>query len=154
MIEWAEKFILLVQLALGFEWLRSGLEKILAGTFPATLQGALRHLLADNPHKTYRIFQEKILVPYARPLGFVTMWFQFLAGLTLIVAVPFLWAAVNPADRQIAAYLSIFALAGLGFLNANFWFAAGWSNVSTNQLNTLMLWLSVILIYFLAFGVL
>jgi len=78
--------LLLVQICLGYEWLVSGLTKIVHGDFPAGLAAELRHISAAAP-AWYRSFLDGAVVPHAVAFGYVIEIAELAVGILLLVAV-------------------------------------------------------------------
>lgn len=74
--------LLLVQLALGYEWLVSGLTKIVHGDFPRRLSGELADLQAQAPG-WYRGFLTGAVEPHGRAFGYAIEVSELIAGIVL-----------------------------------------------------------------------
>lgn len=77
--------LLLVQVVVGYEWLVSGLSKLVHGDFPAGLRAALEELSATAPG-WYRGFLEGTVAPHAHLFAYAIEWSELLAGIALLVA--------------------------------------------------------------------
>ena len=77
-----------VYLILGYEWLLSGLNKDLAGTFRSGLADRLRGSLVDNPHGWYVAFVERGVLPH------VAVFAAAVEVGEVLVAAGLLWGAL------------------------------------------------------------
>jgi thiosulfate dehydrogenase (quinone) large subunit len=75
--------LLLVQLCLGYEWLVSGLTKIVHGDFPGGLGGELADLGKQSPG-WYRGLLTNAIEPHAQLVGYGIEIAELLAGVVLI----------------------------------------------------------------------
>lgn len=74
-----------VQLVVGYEWLISGLTKLVRGGFP----GGLAENLTDKSGSMYRwywSFLDWLVIPNARAFGYLIMWGELAIGVALIGA--------------------------------------------------------------------
>lgn len=76
--------LLLVQIVLGYEWLVSGLTKLLDGGFPQGLATNLRDMSAGAP-AWYRHFLASVVLPHAQLFGYAIEVAEVVAGAILIV---------------------------------------------------------------------
>jgi thiosulfate dehydrogenase [quinone] large subunit len=76
--------LLLVQIVLGYEWLVSGLTKLLNGDFPHGLAGELRDMSGGAP-AWYRHFLASLVLPHAQLFGYAIEVAEVVAGAILIV---------------------------------------------------------------------
>jgi thiosulfate dehydrogenase [quinone] large subunit len=119
--------LLLVQLALGYEWLVSGLTKIVHGDFPRGLAGELADLHAQAPG-WYRGFLTGAVEPYGRAFGYAIEVSELLAGVVLVgAALGLLFGASrlsSRVQRRLQLATGAAALVGLALL-VNFELASG-----------------------------
>ena len=78
--------LLLVQIVLGYEWLVSGLTKVLRGGFPQGLAPELRDMSNGAPG-WYRHFLSGLVLPHAQAFGYVIEIAELAVGILLLVAV-------------------------------------------------------------------
>jgi thiosulfate dehydrogenase (quinone) large subunit len=97
--------LLLVQVVIGYEWLVSGLTKIVNGDFPAGLAGGLRDMSKAAPG-WYRSFLDGAVIPHAVAFGYAIEVAELAIGVVLLVAV------LRPPAR-IARYLPALTAAAL-----------------------------------------
>lgn len=119
--------LLAVQIIIGYEWLVSGLDKIVQGNFPAGLADELLEKSAGT-QAWYRAFLERTVIPNARLFGYAIETSELLAGVTLIGgALVWLLAWDRVSDRLREGVLLATAAAAIGgaFLAINLHFANG-----------------------------
>lgn len=74
--------LLLVQVAVGYEWLVSGLSKLARGDFPSGLRGALAELSPQAP-SWYRAFLAGVVEPHARAFGYAIELSELAVGIVI-----------------------------------------------------------------------
>jgi thiosulfate dehydrogenase [quinone] large subunit len=124
--------LLLIQVCIGYEWLVSGLTKVVHGDFPAGLGAALRDMSKTAPG-WYRGFLDGAVIPHAVAFGYAIEIAELAVGIVLLVAVlrlPALIARYMPVATAAALLVGImlavnFALAngssfGLGLATDSF----------------------------------
>jgi hypothetical protein len=122
--------LLVVQLLVGYEWLMSGLTKIVRGGFPSGLSDELR----DKSQGTagwYKGFLDGTVIPHASTFGYVIEVSELLVGLALIIAALvwlLRWERLPEAGRL--AILATTAIASFGavVMAVNFHLANGASH--------------------------
>ncbi len=77
--------LLFVQLIVGYEWLLSGLAKLVRGDFPDGLEIQLMALAQDSPG-WYRDFLDGAVIPRAHTVGYLIELGELATGLVLITA--------------------------------------------------------------------
>lgn len=112
--------LLLVQVCIGYEWLVSGLTKIVHGDFPAGLAAELEDMSKAAP-SWYRGFLDGAVVPHAVAFGYAIEIAELAIGIVLLVAVLRLPVWLG---RHVPA-LTAAALVGGVVLAANFALANG-----------------------------
>jgi hypothetical protein len=76
-----------LQAALGYEWLVSGLDKILYGRFPESLGGLLASVLrVGNITTPFAALLRALALPHPLFFGYLIEWSETLAGLALLGA--------------------------------------------------------------------
>ena len=76
-----------LQVALGYEWLASGLDKLLYGHFPAALGGLLAGVLRGGAVPApFAALLRAVALPRATLVGRLVQWGEMLAGLALLAA--------------------------------------------------------------------
>lgn len=119
--------LLLIQLFLGYEWLMSGLTKVVRGGFAAGLADELAEK-SEGVGGLYGSFLDEVAIPNAEVFGWLIVAGELVVGIGLAAAglVWLLrWERLGPSGRS--AVLAVTALAALGgiFMNVNFHLANG-----------------------------
>ena len=119
--------LLAVQIFLGYEWLMSGLSKVLAGDFASGLAGTLSDQAKDLTGP-YKAFLDTIVIPNGQQFGYLVMAGELALGFVLIVA-PLLWLArwSRLTVRGRSIILSLIVLSGVVaiIMNVNFHLMSG-----------------------------
>lgn len=119
--------LLVVQLAVGYEWAMSGLTKVVRGGFPSGLADELRDKSAGAA-SWYRSVLDSIVIPNASVWGYAIEIVELVVGLVLIgVAVVWLfrWERLSGGARR-AALMGVVVASLAGVLMAvNFHLANG-----------------------------
>lgn len=130
-------------LILGVVWLHSGVEKLLSGNFPRSLGKTLTFFAngapngPSNPYPWFKSFLLQNAVPQSQVLGHLIQWSELLIGVALIALV--VGHAMFHLSGRTWHALFILPLLGAALMNLMFWLAAGWTGVSTAELNVMML---------------
>lgn len=122
-------------LTVGLLWLRSSLGKLADGKFVEGLGTTLVKFAANNPYPWYKDFLNSVAIPNSYLFALLTMWGEFLTGLSLTLGA--LLLIFGKSNKLILIGLKSGLLGGMG-LNLFFWLAAGWTSPSTDGLNLLM----------------
>lgn len=119
--------LLLVQLVVGYEWLASGLTKLVRGDFPGGLAGELRER-SEGAAGWYRSFLDGTVIPNAHAFGYLIEITELVTGVALIAA-GLAWLAAwerLPGGGRAAVLLTTAAAALAGVVMAvNFHLANG-----------------------------
>ena len=127
--------LLAVQLLVGYEWLMSGLTKIVRGGFPSGLADELRDK-SQGAAGWYKSFLDGSAIPHASTFGYLIEIGELLVGLALIVAALvwlFRWERLPEAGRlailattAIASFVAIFMAVNFHLANGapHPWFIA------------------------------
>lgn len=122
--------LLLLEMIIGYEWLVSGVAKIVRGGFPS---GLAKELLekSEGALPWYVSLMKSAIIPNAEVFGYLIMYAEVLAGIALLVG-PFIWLCAwdRVSDRLRAAVLFFTAVAMIGttFLAINLHLANGGSH--------------------------
>ncbi|HEX7737340.1 MAG TPA: hypothetical protein VF458_21010 [Ktedonobacteraceae bacterium] len=73
-----------IQAIIGWEWLMSGSNKLLSGTFPQGLANTITSLMKDNPDGWYVSFLQNTILPQSVFYGYLIEWAEVLIGIILI----------------------------------------------------------------------
>lgn len=122
-----------IQAIVGYEWLISGSNKILAGTFPQGLADTLTQNLKDNPNGWYVSFLQGAVVPHSVFWAYVIEFCELGMGLALLAGAILLCgtlpkrgekfytlARVEVGAAAVAAFLCV-----LLCINFHFWMGDG-----------------------------
>jgi hypothetical protein len=119
--------ILLVQVFVGYEWLNSGLTKIVRGGFPSGLAADL-HDRVQSATGWYRSFIDGSIVPHAVVFGYTIEIGELLVGIGLIAAALiwiFRWQHLPHGGRIAVLTITILASLSAIFMAINFHLANG-----------------------------
>ena len=128
-----------LQLLVGYEWLVSGVDKLLFGLFPERLGGLLTPLISGGqPPGFFAALLRQVAMPNAVFFGHVIEWGETLAGVGLITAGlmallrPLLerhlhgtLAVIFAGSLRLLGFLAPLAAAGAGLLGLSFFFLDG-----------------------------
>ena len=119
--------LLLVQILIGYEWLISGLTKVIDGGFPQGLAAELRDSSQAAP-AFYRSFLDNVVIPHGQLFGYLVEIGEIAGGVALIGAaviwilrwdrLSFSWQTGVLAATAVASLIGI-------FMNVNFHLANG-----------------------------
>jgi thiosulfate dehydrogenase [quinone] large subunit len=112
--------LLLVQFCIGYEWLVSGLTKLVHGDFPRGLAAELKDMSTAAPG-WYRSFLDSVVLPHAVAFGYAIEIAEVAVGIVLLVAVLRLPGWIG---RYMPAAAAVGLVVGL-FLAVNFALANG-----------------------------
>ncbi|MDP9343030.1 MAG: NAD(P)/FAD-dependent oxidoreductase, partial [Actinomycetota bacterium] len=119
--------LLAVQLVVAWEWVVSGLTKIVRGGFPQGLAADLRETSTDAT-AWYRSFLRHVIIPNAKPFGYLIEAGELIIGIVLVVAgLAWLlrWESLRRPQRDAVLLSTIGACLAGAFLNLNFYLASG-----------------------------
>ena len=132
MLNRSTRFLLAaLQAILGWEWLMSGGNKLLSGTFPQGLAATLKDGFKDNPNDWYVAFLQQNILPHSLFYGYPIEWTEVTIGMILLGgALVLLGQPRLPGEPQhgLAAsyYITVAIAAAIGaFLTVNFHFLMG-----------------------------
>lgn len=119
--------LLAVQALLGYEWLMSGLTKVVRGGFPGGLAEELREK-SEGAASWYSSFLDSVVIPNGSLFGVLIIVGELAVGVALIAAAAlwaFRWQKLGPQGRT--ALLAVTVAAGVGsiLMNMNFHLANG-----------------------------
>lgn len=127
---------LLILISNGFIFLRSGYEKLEGGQFVSSLPQTLTKFSSKNPYPLFKSFLENTAIPNSTTLGYLTMYGEIFAGLSIILCS--LYLLITKKLTKHVLFILLLGLLTGAFLNAIFWLAAGWTSPSTDGLNLIM----------------
>jgi thiosulfate dehydrogenase (quinone) large subunit len=121
---------LLIQIAVGYEWLVSGLAKILNGGFPTGLAAEMKDR-SVNAVAWYARFLDRVVIPHGVLFGYLVEWGELLVGIAMIsTAVLWLWRwrRLSSTWRYVVLIAIIASSAAAIVMNINFHLANGASH--------------------------
>jgi hypothetical protein len=119
--------LLVVEMVIGYEWLMSGLVKLVHGDFPTGLAAVLLEKLPKVP-AWYASFLRAVVIPNAASVGYAIEIAELLAGLVLLVGpliALLVWEHVPHRLRRAVLLLTAVATIGGAFLAINLHVANG-----------------------------
>ena len=120
-----------IQAIIGWEWLMSGGNKLLSGTFPQGLAGTLIPLLKKNPDSWYVAFIQHTILPQSVLYGYLIEWTEVTLGLLFLGGAVILLSPLQSVEQKqdrVAAAYSIAAMCASvigAVLTINFHFLMG-----------------------------
>jgi uncharacterized membrane protein YphA (DoxX/SURF4 family) len=122
--------LLLIQLVVGYEWLNSGLTKIIRGGFPSGLAPDLSDRVKSAPG-WYESFTKSAVLPHAVFFGYLIEIGEVLVGVGLIVGAALWivrWGELPNCCRRITLSMIILSALGGIVMAVNFHIANGGSH--------------------------
>ena len=113
--------LLVVEMIIGYEWLISGLVKVVRGDFPAGLAATLLEKLPKVP-AWYASFLGAVVIPNATAFGYAIEIAELLAGVVLLVGpvvALFAWERLPHRMRKAVLFFTAVATIGGAFLAIN-----------------------------------
>lgn len=129
-------WLVLIQWVLAFEWIQSGWGKFASSSFMDGIAKTLGGFAAKTQFGFYSDFLKSTALQNPTLFGNVVRFSEVLAGLAF--ALGGLWLLKFGNMPKILTIGMVVAFYGAALLNANFWFAAGWSSPSTAGINMVM----------------
>lgn len=87
MVQKSTRYLLAaLQAIIGWEWLMSGGDKMLSGTFPQGLGAALANGIDGNPNGWYINFLQSYVFPHSIFFGYLVEWTEVVTGIVLLTA--------------------------------------------------------------------
>jgi thiosulfate dehydrogenase [quinone] large subunit len=114
---------LLVEALVGYEWLASGLTKLVHGDFPGGLAATLGDMGKQSP-AWYRGFLDAVVIPHAQAFGYAIELGELMLGVVLLAAAAISLLHDRRGDRIANGLIAVCAGVGL-FLAANLELANG-----------------------------
>ena len=119
--------LLAIQILIGYEWLMSGLTKIVRGGFPSGLADELT-AKSEGVGGWYRDFLDNVVIPNATGFGYLIELSELLVGAGLIGAAViwlFAWDRIGVAGRTTVLAATSLAAVGGTVMNVAFHMANG-----------------------------
>ncbi len=120
-----------VQAIIGWEWLMSGGNKLLSGTFPQGLAETLTSMMKNNPDNWYVAFLQQAILPQSVLYGYLIEWTEVTIGMILLGGAFVLLGRPRSKGQPQYRLTIIYSLAAMSaalvgaFLTINFHFLAG-----------------------------
>lgn len=120
-----------VQALIAWEWLASGINKLVSGTFPQTLGDALNDGIKGNPNGWYVSLLQSFVLPHSVAFGYFIEWIELIMGLLFVAGIVLLLRKQIMVGEprhglEIGFYTAIIVAALIcAFLCVNFHFWAG-----------------------------
>lgn len=120
-----------VQAIIGWEWLMSGGNKLLSGTFPQGLAETLTSMMKNNPDSWYVAFLQHSILPQSVLYGYLIEWTEITIGIILLGGAFLLLAQPRSKGQSQYRLTIIYSVAAMSaalvgaFLTINFHFLAG-----------------------------
>ena len=134
------------QTLLAYEWAMAGWEKIATPKFVGGISNTLNFFAGQNPFPWYKSFLMQSTLPNAKMFAYAVQYGELAVGLGLAVGAGVYLFVKNEMAKRTAMTVSILALLGGAFMNANFYLAAGWTSPAAAGTNVVMFWAAVILV--------
>ncbi|MCL5093872.1 MAG: hypothetical protein M1355_01975 [Patescibacteria group bacterium] len=139
-----KKLLILIQGIVGYEWLKSGFEKVFIEKMSGEeLVKTLGAFASKNPIEFYKNFLNSFATSNASIFAFLVSWGELLSGLVLLISAVLIWLG---KEIRFTKELSILALAVGAFMNLNFWLAAKWMNPAVDSANFIMFVIQIVLL--------
>lgn len=132
----ARLLLISMQLIAAYEFVVSGLDKIVSGRFPAGLGMAMMDGADTNPNQWYIHWLHATIMPHSVAWGYVIEWGELAIGVALLLGAArwLLWPVVAPAQRQrLAVSLTLLTIAAAlvgAFMTFNFHLYMGKSPIA------------------------
>ncbi|OGI63565.1 hypothetical protein A2818_01935 [Candidatus Nomurabacteria bacterium RIFCSPHIGHO2_01_FULL_40_12] len=136
-----------VQMVLAYEWGSAGWGKMSSSKFVNGIAETFGYFASQNPYLWYKNFLLGFTTSNATLFAYLVEWAQVIIAITLVIAGLAYLYSEKIAIKKIALKLSALALVGGMLMNANFYFAAGWTSPSTSGINLIMFFVQAILVY-------
>lgn len=127
-------YLYLIQVILGFIWIKSAIPKVLTNNFVEALPKTLAYFASKNPVGWYKYFLETFAIPNATIFAELSRWGELYAGMVLFISA--LMLLKNP--QKILHLITITGLLTGLFLNFNFGLASFWTSPANETVNLLM----------------
>lgn len=120
-----------MQAIIGWEWVMSGGNKLLAGNFPQSMGAALANGIDGNPNGWYVSFLQSVVLPHSVFFGYLLEWTEVVTGIVLLTGAFILLGKPHVrGDSQykltIGYCIAVILAAALGaVMNVNFHFWMG-----------------------------
>jgi hypothetical protein len=135
-----------VQSVVAFEWWRAAFGK-LSNDFASNLPVIVGYYAGDkNPFPKVVSALKDVVIPNVDVFVHLVQWGQVAVAFGLIIGAGLVFLPRSKWKR-VGYYLSVVAAVFGVVMNAAFWLAAGWTGAGTAELNVVMFWVQLLLIY-------
>lgn len=126
-----------VYLLFAYEWLISGVNKLMNAGFQSGLAERLKEMSADNPNHWYVRLLTRFAMPHAEALAVLIQWSELAVGLGLALGAVRLLAGprINAGLGRWLDLTLLAALVGGTLMTVNYWFMAGYMLPWVNAMN-------------------
>jgi len=120
-----------IQAIIGWEWLMSGGNKLLSGTFPQGLAETISGMFKDNPDSWYVSWLQRFILPQSVLYGYLIEWTEVTIGVILLGGACILLNQPRRKGQAQYRLTLVYSLAAISaalvgaFLTINFHFLAG-----------------------------
>lgn len=135
-----------VQAVMAYAWFDGGWEKVTNPEFATTVGKTLAFFASKNPFPWYKAFLLGPATDKSYLFGLAVEWGELAVGIALAAALVGILVARDEKRRRALAVSSVALAIGM-VMNANFYFAAGWTGAGTKGDNVVMFWVQAILLY-------
>lgn len=132
MLNRATRYLLAaIQAIIGWEWLMSGGNKLLSGSFPQGLADTLNKGINNNPNDWYVNFIQAFVLPHSVFYGYLIEWTEIgiglvlLAGALLLLGEPRVRGEAQHSLGVACSCIVVLAAVGAAFQTINFHFLMG-----------------------------
>lgn len=118
-------YLAVVQVVLAYEWLVSGVDKLLVAHFTAHERTTLHQGIRGNPYAWYAWATQHILLPYRSVLVAVVPFAETIIGVLLLFGAVLWFLRPRARLTDYAAWAATIALIAAAFLELNYFFQGG-----------------------------
>ncbi len=136
-----------LQMTVAYVWWSAAYEKLSNPEFLSGMAKTLGYFASKNPFPTYKAFLENVATKHSVAFGTAVEWSQAAVAFVLVAAAVELLTGRGDGAKRKAFLASSLALAGGMLMNANFYFAAGWTGPGTKGMNVMLFWAQAALLY-------
>lgn len=135
-----------IQGVMAYAWFNGGWYYVTNPEFATTVGKTLEYFASQNPFPWYKAFLLGPATDASHLFGLAVEWGELAVGIALAVSLVGILVGREARRRQALIVASV-ALAFGMFMNANFYFASGWTGAWTKGDNVVMFWVQGVLIY-------